>query len=140
MIKNISVPPVILTDINALSSDGKNPNRMSKKQHAALEESIKRYGFIIPIITNADLVIADGEQRWTVAKKMGIEQVPVVMLPLKEVDRRIIRQVLNKLRGEHEEDLDLAEYKLIFDDGGQEDLKLLLAMQDKEFQFVSTTV
>ena len=133
----ILIPRTDIIDINKLSSDGKNPNKMTKKQHAALNHSIGKYGFIIPIITNKDLLIADGEQRWTVAKSMGLKQVPVVVLPIKDVDRRILRQVLNKLRGEHEQLLDLDEYKLIFADGGKDELKSLLAMQDKEFHFVN---
>ena len=133
----VAIPPTKNINIDSLQSDGKNPNKMNKKQHDALQKSIEKYGFIIPIITNSDLVIADGEQRWTVAKKMGLKEVPVISLPLKEVDRRIIRQVLNKLRGEHDQSLDLEEYKLIFAEGGQDDLKFLLAMQDKEFQFVT---
>jgi len=69
----ISVPRPVLVDVSALKADGDNPNRMSDRQHASLKSSIERYGFIVPIITNKDLLIADGEQRWIVARDMGMK-------------------------------------------------------------------
>lgn len=58
------IPITTNVPVSDIKSDGKNPNKMSKNQHDALAENIKRFGFLIPIITNQDLVIADGEQRW----------------------------------------------------------------------------
>jgi ParB-like chromosome segregation protein Spo0J len=93
----------ILKTVNVvdLKTDSQNPNKMSKEQHERLATSIKKWGFIVPIITNKDLLIADGEQRWTVAKSLGMKEVSVIRLPVEDVDRRLLRQVLNKLRGEH---------------------------------------
>ncbi len=50
----------------------------------------------------------------------------VIRLPVKDVDRRLLRQVLNKLRGKHNKEWDSAEYLRIIDEGGKEDLKALL--------------
>ncbi len=61
-------------------------------------------------ITNKDLLVADGEHRLRAAKELGMKRVSVVRLPLGEVDRRMIRQVMNKLRGEHDLFLDAEEY------------------------------
>lgn len=128
---NIPIPQAELTKVSDLKTDGKNPNRMTKEQHDRLATSIKKYGFIVPIITNKDLLIADGEQRWTVAKSLGMAEVPVIRLPVEEVDRRLLRQVLNKLRGEHELLLDAEEFDAIIADGGKDDLKYLLNLTDK---------
>lgn len=78
---------------------------MTENQRTSLRESIIRYGFIIPVITNRDLLIADWEQRLEVAKSLGMKQVKVIRLPVEDVNRRLLRQVLNKLKGEHQEDL-----------------------------------
>ena len=107
---------------------------MTKEQHERLATSIKKYGFIVPIITNKDLLIADGEQRWTVAKSLGMNQVSVIRLPVEDVDRRLLRQVLNKLRGEHELLLDAAEFEQIILDGGKDDLKYLLDLTDGKLE------
>ncbi|MEK6884716.1 MAG: ParB N-terminal domain-containing protein, partial [Nanoarchaeota archaeon] len=100
------IPQVQKIDINLLKVDGKNPNRMSKEQKEALKENIRKFGFITPIITNQDYLIADGEHRWLMAKEMGFNEIPVIRLDIEEVDRRILRQVLNKLKGAHDWDLD----------------------------------
>jgi hypothetical protein len=41
------------------------------------------------------------------------------------VDRRILRQILNKLKGKHSKELDEAEYIRILQQGEEEDLKAL---------------
>lgn len=130
----IPIPQAELTNVSDLKTDGKNPNRMTKEQHDRLATSIKKYGFIVPIITNKDLLIADGEQRWTVAKSLGMAEVSVIRLPVEEVDRRLLRQVLNKLRGEHELLLDAEEFDAIIADGGKDDLKYLLDLTDGKLE------
>jgi ParB-like chromosome segregation protein Spo0J len=127
----VQIPPVELVNVASLKTDGQNPNRMSEKQHRALRESILRYGFIVPIITNKDLLIADGEQRWEEAKALGMKQVQVIKLPVEDVDRRLLRQVLNKLKGEHEPRADAEEFQRIIDAGHEEDLKRLLLLSDQ---------
>ena len=128
----IIIPMTEIVDISTLSVDQKNPNRMTKEQHERLATSIKKWGFIVPIITNKDLLIADGEQRWTVAKSLGMSQVLVIRLPVEEVDRRLLRQVLNKLRGGHELLLDAEEFEAIIDLGHKDDLKYLLDLSDND--------
>ena len=38
---------------------------------------------------------------------------PVLRLPVTDVDRRMLRQILNKLKGKHNKELDAAEYMRI---------------------------
>jgi hypothetical protein len=127
----IYIPTSEVVPVFSLQTDQKNPNRMSKEQRKALGESIKKYGFLFPIITNKNLIIADGEQKWIVAKDdLGMLQVPVIRLPVTDVDRRILRQVLNKLHGDHAYAKDAAEYTEIIKQGEKENLKLLLQNSD----------
>ena len=134
MTEAIAVPPTESVSILELSVDGKNPNRMSREQLDRLKTSIQKFGFIVPIITNRDLLIADGEQRWTVAKELGMEKVSVIRLPVEDVDRRLLRQVLNKLRGEHSRELDADEFRLIIDEGHEKDLQFLLGLSDAKLE------
>lgn len=129
---SIPIPKRELVDINSLSVDGENPNLMTKKQREALKQSILRWGFIIPIITNKNLLISDGEQKWEVAKDLKMPQVPIIRLPLKDVDRRILRQVLNKLRGKHDIIKDALEFKLIDEKGAFKDLQTLIAIDKRD--------
>jgi len=124
------IPPAELVDVGKLRVDRQNPNVMSVRQFEALKKSIQRWGFVVPIITNRDLLIADGEHRLRVAKDLGMKQVAVVRLPVDEVDRRMIRQVMNKIRGEHDVFLDAEEYYRILSEGSRELIKQLLNEND----------
>jgi len=130
MQSEVEVPPVELVAVDKLLVDGQNPNRQSKRQFKALKESIKRYGFVVPIVTNKDLLVADGEHRLKAAKELGLPHVSVVRLPVGEVDRRMIRQVMNKLRGEHDLFLDAEEYYRIASESSRDLLKSLLNESD----------
>jgi hypothetical protein len=59
----ISIPMPEKVKLKDLKFDGENPNKMTKEQRARLRVSIQKFGDIIPIITNKDLLVADGQQR-----------------------------------------------------------------------------
>ena len=124
------IPPAELVDVEKLRVDGDNPNRMSVRQFKALKKSIQRWGFIVPIITNKGFLVADGEHRLRAAKDLGMKQVAVVRLPVDDVNRRMIRQVMNKIRGEHNLFLDAEEYYRIASAGSLELIKGLLNESD----------
>lgn len=127
---DLLVPPAELVEIVTLRVDGDNPNKMSVRRFEALKKSIKRYGFVVPIITNKDLLIADGEHRLKAAKELGFKQVSVVRLPVEDVDRRLLRQVMNKIRGEHDLFLDAEEYYRLVSEDSRDLLKLLVNETD----------
>jgi ParB-like chromosome segregation protein Spo0J len=126
----VKVPPAEFVPVEALKIDNENPNRLSPRRFEALKKSIQRYGFVVPIITNRDLLVADGEHRLRAAKALGMKQVSVVRLPVDEVDRRLIRQVMNKLRGEHDLFMDAEEYYRIVSGDKRDLLKALLNETD----------
>lgn len=129
---SIVIPAAETVKVRELKTDGENPDKMSKEQLERLKASIKKGGFIVPIITNKDLLIADGEQRYTAAQSLGMADVSVIRLPFEDVDRRLLRQVLNKLKGKHERELDQAEFERIIHAGKEEDLKYLLMLSDEK--------
>lgn len=114
--------------------DGKNPNRMSEYQKEALKDGIRRWGFIVPIVTNKDLVLADGEHRLEAAKSLGMEEVPAVVLDVDEVDRRLLRQVMNKLKGQHDPIVDSGEFQFLAE-GGRDTVEFakLMGLSHGEF-------
>jgi hypothetical protein len=117
----------LLEDIRLLKSDEQNPNRTTVKQREQIWKSLSKYGWTYPLITNRDGVFADGEQRAEVLREHGEFFAPVLRLPVSDVDRRMLRQILNKLKGKHNKELDEEEFKRIAELGEKEDLKLLLA-------------
>jgi ABC-type transport system involved in cytochrome c biogenesis ATPase subunit/N-acetylglutamate synthase-like GNAT family acetyltransferase len=126
----VAVPPAEFVSVEQLKIDSENPNRMTRRKLEALKKSIQRYGFVVPIITNKNLLVADGEHRLKAAKALGMKQISVVRLPVDEVDRRLIRQVMNKLRGEHDLFTDAEEYYRIVCGDKRDLLKALLNETD----------
>jgi hypothetical protein len=96
------------------------------KQQEQIWRSLQKYGWAYPIITNKEGVYADGETRASVCNKHGEFFAPVLRLPVTDVDRRMLRQILNKLKGKHNTELDNEEYVRILQQGEKEDLKALL--------------
>ena len=117
----------LLEDIRLLSADQNNPNRTTIKQQEMIWRSLQKYGWAYPIITNKDGVFADGEQRAEVCKLHNEFWAPILRLPVSDVDRRMLRQILNKLKGKHNKELDAAEYMRIIEQGEKDGLKALLA-------------
>jgi len=130
MEQELAIPLAELVDVDKLCVDQANPNRMSARQFEALKKSIQRWGFVVPIITNKEYLVADGEHRLRAAKELGIKQVSVVRLPVDDVDRRMIRQVMNKIRGEHDLFLDAEEYYQLVSEGSRDLIKDLLNEND----------
>jgi hypothetical protein len=121
-----------LEDIRLLTADQNNPNRTTVKQREQIWHSLQKYGWAYPIITNKDGVYADGEQRAEVCLEHDEFFAPVLRLPVSDVDRRMLRQILNKLRGKHNQELDEQEYIRIMQLGEKDDLKALLESVGEE--------
>ena len=124
-------------DIESLVFDPDNPNTLTNEQMSSLARSFKRFGYLAPIIVDQDNRIADGEHRALVYKQMGLQTIPAYKLSLKDdVERRILRQVMNKLHGEHELTKDTQEIIKILESGKLTDLSELLAQEQKSFQYM----
>lgn len=131
---SIDIPETKTVPIDELTTDGFNPNFMSDKKFSALQANIKKYGFIVPIITNNEGLVADGEHRLRAAKALGMKEVAAIQLPIKDVDRRILRQVLNKVKGEHDFMKDSEEFEKILEDAESKELQELLAIEQQDIE------
>ena len=134
---SITIPEVykgIVEDLRLLQRDGQNPNKMTDKQKASVWKSLTDFGWIYPIVTNKDGVLTDGEQRVDVCLEHSEFYGPVLRLPIKDVNRRILRQVLNKLKGTHDKLLDAQEFQRIREADGEEDLKALLGLSNRTLE------
>jgi len=90
-------------DIDLLKSSPKNPRFIKDKQFDILCESIKKnqdYFETRPVLCNAKMVIFAGTQRWHAAKKIGLKEVPTVIMDISEErqDELMLRD--NKSSGE----------------------------------------
>lgn len=63
---------------------------------AKVAESIQQFGFLNPIIINANNIIISGHTRLKAAKQLGMECVPCIVQNLSEDEARLARIVDNK--------------------------------------------
>ncbi len=66
--------------IGELRPYGKNARRHSDKQIDLIARSIRSFGFINPILVDRDNVIVGGHGRYEAAQRLGLTEVPVVLL------------------------------------------------------------
>lgn len=130
----IQIPPEYLgmiEDIRGLQSDGSNPNEMTLTQRTGLWNSLTTFGWKYPILTNKDGVFADGEQRHAVCIEHEEFYAPVLRSPFKDIDRRLFRQVANKLKGSHNLERDLAEFNIILKNQRLDKLASLITLDEE---------
>ncbi len=84
--------------IASLRPAKRNPRTHSPKQIRQLKESIKTFGFINPILVDAEGRVLAGHGRLAAAKAVGLQQVPTICLDhLTESERRAYLLADNKL-------------------------------------------
>lgn len=67
-----------MVSLTELKPYERNP-RKNKKAIDAVAESIKEFGFKVPIVLDKDNVIVGGHTRYAAAKKLGLTEVPCVI-------------------------------------------------------------
>jgi hypothetical protein len=81
-----------------------NPRVMPDRMMESLQESLKEFGMVDPIIALPDGRVIGGNQRLLAAEKVGLETVPVVRVSLSEAKAKKLNLALNKIAGEWNED------------------------------------
>lgn len=122
-----------LVPVDDLDVDGDNPNEQSDEMFGLLCKKLRENGWLGgPIVTDSDGLIADGEHRWRAAQEIGLEEVPVRQYEIDDATRRLWRQELNKISGEHDPRRDALEYDHLLDSGRADDVQDLVAATDED--------
>lgn len=120
-------------DTDALHTDGDNPNEMTDEQFGLLCDRMRQNGWLGgPIITDTEGLIADGEHRWRAAQDIGLGEVPVRQYEIDDATRRLWRQELNKIHGEHDSKRDALEYDYLLDAGKSDEVHDLVNAADED--------
>lgn len=92
--------------IGDLRPDPANPRRISDEELESLTRSIREFGFVDPIIVRReDKVVIGGHQRLLAARKLGLKQVPVVLVDLSQDQARLLNLALNRISGNWDQEL-----------------------------------
>lgn len=101
-----------ILNINELKPYEKNP-RKNDEAVKYVAESIKQFGFKVPIVIDKDHVIVAGHTRWKAAKKLGISDVPCIIADdLSDEQIKAFRLADNKVAEKAEWDMDLLSFEL----------------------------
>ena len=90
--------------ISELKPSEYNPRKISEQELDKLVRSIKKFGFLEPIIVNKDNSIIGGHQRVKAANLIGMQEVPAIRIDLSENLAKALNLALNKISGEWDED------------------------------------
>lgn len=126
-------------DINVIQPNKWNPNLQSDIMFKKEMESIKKFGFIQPILVRQFLdgleqyEIIDGEHRWRACKELGYTKILVDTIgEISENEAKVLTIIMNRLRGE-DDILKRAEIMKEISQG-QSSLLELLPYEDREIQ------
>ncbi len=89
--------------VEKLRPNSWNPNRMAPDMRAKLRVYIEREGFVEPLVVRSKgpgYEILGGYHRWGIAKELGYETVPCVVLDLDDRRARILSVNLNEMKGQ----------------------------------------
>ena len=82
-------------DIEKLHPWEGNP-RLNDQAIDAVAESIRTFGFNVPILCDQNMSIVAGHTRWKAAQKLGMEKVPIIMVEMDDAKRRAFAIADNK--------------------------------------------
>lgn len=88
---------VVNVDINKIIPYWNNP-RNNDGTVPRLMESIKSYGFNVPLVVNKDYVVITGHARLKCARKLGMKEVPCVIVNLTDEQAKKYRIADNKIQ------------------------------------------
>jgi len=133
---------IVYVPVNQLRLSEYNPRKWDKEAIRHLKASIKKYGFVDPIIANSAPerkgVVIGGHFRLSIAKEIGINEIPVVFLNISDIEKEKELNIrLNKNTGEFDWDL-LTNFKESFlaDIGfSSEELDNIFAVEDIPEEF-----
>lgn len=135
-LERLEIEYVPLTDI---APNRYNPNRMPAEEFELLKRSIDEDGMTQPIIVveNPDedgkpYRIVDGEHRWLACDEVGLDEIPVVCVPLDEAEARVATLRHNKARGSHDLELEADVLRDLRELGALEWAQDRLGMEDVE--------
>jgi DNA modification methylase len=109
-----------------------NP-RLNDHAVNAVAQSIRSFGFKVPILCDQNLTIIAGHTRWKAAKKLGMNTVPVIMIEMTDAQRRAFAVADNKTA--EIADWDFPKLKEVLEELRSEDIDIKsLGFSDEEIR------
>lgn len=114
--KQLHIREIIQLPVEKIVPDPDNPNQMDEAQMKGLRESFLEFGFLHPIIVDEDYMLCDGFHRLEVYKEFKQKSIPGYIFHFESPEKRmLLRQIMNKLKGHHNLELDAIELQKLLD-------------------------
>lgn len=116
------------------------------EEYESLKRSIETFGYVDPVIINADGTVIGGHQRLFVLRDLGYSEADVAVVDLSKADEKALNIALNKISGEWDEEklaaifaeLDAEDYDLTLTGFGEDEFVGILTSDDIGFVDVET--
>lgn len=85
-----------------------NPRKKLKpgdREYEKIKNSITEFGYVEPIIVNADMTIIGGHQRATVLADLGYDEIDCIVIDIDKTREKALNVALNKITGEWNKEL-----------------------------------
>ena len=135
---NVVEHKLVNVSVDKIKFDDDNPNEMSDEQMAALSATLDKFGNLAPVILSepskkGEYTVIDGEHRVRVYIDKGMNKIPAHIINVSRIDKKILRQVMNKLRGQHDPAKDEEEFLKINNANRLDLLSKLLGEPKEQF-------
>lgn len=111
--QDIEEPKTEIVKLDDLVFDPFNTNKMSDHEMNGLRESMKIWGFLKPIVVDQDNLVIDGEHRVKIYKEFNKKEIEAKRVHVNETQRRLLRQVMNKLHGQPDKKRDAMDLQFL---------------------------
>ena len=84
-----------------------NPRKDLKpedEEYQKIKKSLVEFGYVAPVIVNADMTVIGGHQRIKVLKELGYEEIQCIVVDLDKNKEKALNLALNKISGEWDND------------------------------------
>ena len=130
-----------IDDLNPAEYNPRKRLQPGDEEYERLKTSIQTFGYVDPIIINADGTVIGGHQRLFVLRDLGYSEADVAVVDLSKADEKALNIALNKISGEWDEEklaeifaeLDAEGYDLSLTGFGEDELSGLLSGTDADF-------
>ena len=92
-----------VTDLKPAEYNPRKRLQPGDEEYERLKRSIETFGYVDPIIVNADGTVIGGHQRLFVLQDLGYTEADVAVVDLNKADEKALNIALNKISGEWDE-------------------------------------
>ena len=119
--------------ISSLKPAKYNPRIMNKEEMEKLQNSIKEFGLVEPVVANKDLTVIGGHQRIKAMEMLHWKEIPCIIIDVDKKKEKLLNLALNRIVGSWDES---KLVKLIREIQEYPDIKLS-GLNDTELEMLS---